>query len=368
MVLLVLVFSSTSIFLCANDRRFLTVMIPFFFLRNPLGDSSSNQLPAGKPRQYQQWCWLAIIGVLVWFDVAHAGPTPTELLTPNTPLISGAEVAVTVADYQQALLALPLAQRRSIETDPTQLREFLFELYTERNLARAAQQRGLDKQPEVQAKLALITRKVLVEAIAEQERAKTDQKQPDLTALAEEYYLTHRKDYVQPERIKVAHILWKIKCDCEDGANAKRDQATATLQELQAGANFADLARKYSEDSSNAANGGSLGQWISHGQLVKPFEEAAFALPEPGAISEVIKTDFGYHIIKLIAHEPAGTIPFEEMKAQIIKELANQYKSTVYKAFIAPYYPTAVQFKEAAINAVMLPTPGEKPPAPLPSK
>lgn len=343
------------------------MVIPFFCFRNPRGDSNIDGRPACKPRRYPQWGWLTITCLLAAvFGAARAEPIPAAPLTPNTPLISGAEVAVTVADYQQALLALPLAQRHSIESDPTRQREFLFELYTMRNLVREARQRGLDKQPEVQAKLALVARNVLVEAIAEQERTQADQKQPDLTALAEEYYLTHRKDYEQPERIKVAHILWKVKCDCEEGASAKRAQADATLKNLRAGVDFAGLAQKYSEDLSSAAKGGDLGQWFTRGKLVKPFEDAAFALPAPGAISEVIKTDYGYHLIKLIAHEPAGTVPFEEVKAQIIKELASQYKSTVYKAFVAQYYPTAAQFNEAAITA--LPVTGEKPVAPLPSK
>jgi parvulin-like peptidyl-prolyl isomerase len=77
----------------------------------------------------------------------------------------------------------------------------------------------------------------------------------------------------------------------------------------------------------------------------------AFAL-EPGGISDLVKTDYGYHIIKLIAHEPAATLPFEQVKDRLIEEQTKQYRATAHKAFVTPYHPQADQYDNAAITAM----------------
>ena len=283
-------------------------------------------------------------------SVVRAAEQPSgEAVTAETVLMRGPDLSLTVADYRQALLGLTSEQqRREVDQNPTKRRELLFELYTERLLAREAQRRGLDREPEIQAQLTQAARKILVNAIVQREQAALNP--PDLTALAEEYYLTHRQDYQHPERLQVAHILWKTQCPCEE--SEKRTQAEAALKELRAGADFAELARKYSEDPGSAAKGGALGQWTIRGTLVKPFEDAAFALPEPGALSDVVKTEYGYHIIKLLAREPATTLPFEEVKDRIVEELAKKYRANAHKTFVAQYYPTAGQYQNAAIDAL----------------
>ncbi len=293
---------------------------------------------------------LAAVLLTALSGVRAEAPKPAEpvTVTPTTPLLRGPDLTLTVADYRQALLGQVPEHRREVDRDPTKRRELLLELYAERLLAREAQRRGLDQQPEIQAQLVQAQRKILVNAIVQQQRAALNL--PDFTALAEEYYLTHRQDYQHPERIQAAHILWKTQCACEEGE--KRAQAEATLKELRAGADFAELAKQRSDDTGSAVNGGNLGQWLARGTLVKPFEDAVFALPEPGALSEVVKTDYGYHIIKLIAREPAAIQPFEQVKDRIIEEQTKQYRATAHKTFVTPYHPKADQYDNAAIDAM----------------
>ena len=73
--------------------------------------------------------------------------------------------------------------------------------------------------------------------------------------------------------------------------------------------------------------------WLKRGILVPPFEEAAFALSEPGAISEVVKTIYGYHIIKLLAHQPETVPPFEQVQGRIVEKLAGQYRLNTQKEY-----------------------------------
>lgn len=292
-----------------------------------------------------------IATLAVALGVAWAEQAAPPLNSPETALISGHEVTVTTADYQQALLALSPEQRHTVEDNAERSQELLFEIYTEKMLAREATQRGLDQRDDIKARLAEVPRKILANAIIEQERESTPS--PDFTTLAEEYYLTHQQKYAQPERIQVAHILWSLKCDCENNADAKHIEAENVLKELQAGANFAEMARKYSDDKGSAKHGGDLGQWFTRGTFVKPFEDVAFALPEPGSLSDVVKTEYGYHIIKLLAHEPAGIQPFPQVKGSIIEELTKKYQASAHRAFVGQYYPTAEQFNRTAIDTLL---------------
>jgi peptidyl-prolyl cis-trans isomerase D len=102
-----------------------------------------------------------------------------------------------------------------------------------------------------------------------------------------------------PEMVDAAHILFEVKDPSEDGEVKAR--AEAILKRAKAGEDFAELARKYSEDSGSASSGGDLGPF-PRGRMVKEFEDAAFAL-KPGEISDLVRTEYGYHIIKVYSHE-----------------------------------------------------------------
>lgn len=325
------------------------IRLPYFWKPSVHSDLYVGSAHRGHP--ISQWVQpiaaLTLIGVL---SVVQAAPG-AESKSPVAPMPPPVTAVITAADYQQALLALTPKQQEMIRNDSTRQRELLFELYVENQLVLEAQRRALDQQPDVQARMVQSSRKVLVDAVVQQQKEKINLVQPDFSALAEEYYRTHQKEFAQPERIKVAHILWGVACDCEDKDGAKRIQAETTLKELRAGADFAELARNLSDDKTNASKGGEL-DWVPRGKLVKPFEEAAFALREPGSISDVIKTEYGYHVIKLIGYEPASVQPFAQVKDGIIKKLESKFKTISQKAFVAQYYPTADQFNAAASVAL----------------
>ena len=115
------------------------------------------------------------------------------------------------------------------------------------------------------------------------------------------------------ERVKVRHILLKSDANNDKEIKAKIDDIE---KQLKAGADFAELAKKNSQDPGSAAKGGDL-DWVTRGQTVKEFEAAAFSLPL-NQISQPIKTTYGYHILEVTAKEPARTIGFEEAKPVLI--------------------------------------------------
>jgi peptidyl-prolyl cis-trans isomerase D len=135
------------------------------------------------------------------------------------------------------------------------------------------------------------------------------------------YYTQHLSDYRIPDRVKVAHILFKTtgKTPAESASIEKK--ARDLLNQIKGGADFAELAKRNSEDTS-ASNGGELG-WVVRGQTVKEFEDTAFAM-KPGQVSDLIKTVYGIHILKLEDKQTAHLQSFGEVKGQILAELEKQ--------------------------------------------
>jgi peptidyl-prolyl cis-trans isomerase D len=157
------------------------------------------------------------------------------------------------------------------------------------------------------------------------------------------YYEENISRYTTAEQRRASHIL--VKVEPEDSA-AKKEVAKKRAEELLAEvrknpAAFADIARKNSQDPGSAAQGGDL-DFFGRGMMAKPFEDAVFAM-KPGEISDVIQTDFGYHIIQLTAVRGGTKKPFDEVRASIEAEVrkslaqkkftdvAEQFTNTVYE-------------------------------------
>jgi peptidyl-prolyl cis-trans isomerase D len=128
-------------------------------------------------------------------------------------------------------------------------------------------------------------------------------------------YQKNIQDYQVPNRVHVEHILLMTVGKPDAEVEEIKNKAQDILNQAKKGANFEDLAKKYSEDPGTKDKGGDLG-WIVQGQTVPEFEKAAFSLPK-GSISDLIKTQYGFHIIKIIDKEAAHTKPFEEVKDSI---------------------------------------------------
>lgn len=135
-------------------------------------------------------------------------------------------------------------------------------------------------------------------------------------------YQENIDSYRLPERVRVRHILIKTQGKPKSDDAKMKAKADDILKQLQHGGNFEELAKKNSEDPGSAIKGGELG-WITHGQTVPNFEKTAFSL-QPGQMSGVIQTEYGYHIIQVEEKQPARTQTFEEVKPQLLAEAQKQ--------------------------------------------
>lgn len=139
---------------------------------------------------------------------------------------------------------------------------------------------------------------------------------------AKKYFETNKEKFQTPERVKAQHILIKVE---DADSKEQKDEARKKLKDLQkrvlAGEDFGTLAKEHSEGPSNV-RGGDLG-YFTRGKMVKPFEDAAFNL-ELNEVSDIVETQFGYHLIKVTDHQAAKEATFEEVQPKIMNTLFNE--------------------------------------------
>lgn len=147
-----------------------------------------------------------------------------------------------------------------------------------------------------------------------------------------DFYDKNPDKFKQDEAVRASHILFRVE-ENADAATKKKvmDEAQGVLKQARGGADFAELAKKHSADGS-AAQGGDL-NFFTRGQMVPPFDQAAFAM-KPGEISDIVTTQFGYHIIKVTERRPPSTVPFEQVSERIKEFLTQQQKQQKADGFI----------------------------------
>ena len=165
------------------------------------------------------------------------------------------------------------------------------------------------------------------------------------TADIQSFYNSNLDQYRLPERVRVRHILINMPPPGADGkpdqkaVDEARAKAADILKQVKAGGNFAELAKKYSQDPGSAANGGEL-PWAQRGGFVAEFEKVAFSL-NPGQISDVVQTSFGFHIIQGIEKETARVKPLAEVKDEIEKQVKAQKVANILDKQATTVHDTA---------------------------
>lgn len=260
--------------------------------------------------------------------------------------MEGAGTKVETHDVQAELQRIPVTVREQLLDQPDKLRQLITNIYLSRVLAQEAEAQGLTQTAEVQYALQKAREGVLAQALAERIATAAT---PDTAAadkLAHTIYKAEPERFAIPAQTRARHILIK-----GTGAEAHA-QAEKLLTELKAGANFEELAKAHSADPGSAAKGGDLG-FFPKDRMVKPFEDALDTLKKPGDLSDVVKSNLGYHIIRLEERQPASIQPFEEVRESLraevvgkaqrearlkkVKRLQDQAKGdeTAFEAFIA---------------------------------
>ncbi len=224
---------------------------------------------------------------------------------------------ITVADFNKEVANMPPNYQKYVQANKE---KFVDDLVMRELFYQQAKKDGIEKDPEYIKQLEEIKKKVLAQMLL----LKTMEKAEVTTEEAKKYYEENKKEYEVPEQIEAAHILIKIEDPGDEAADkAALQKAEEVLKKVNEGGDFAELAKENSSCPSSA-KGGALGSF-PRGAMVPEFEEAAFSLKE-GEISGIVKTKFGYHIIKLIKKVPAQTQTFAEVEDQIKETLLQEKK------------------------------------------
>ena len=148
------------------------------------------------------------------------------------------------------------------------------------------------------------------------------------------FYQDNPDQFEQAERVRASHILFGFPVDADDTTRQlARARAATVLEELRAGGSFEDLARLHSQDQGIAINGGDLG-YFERGQMVAPFEQAAFAFAS-GQLSDLVETEFVVHIIQVADHLSERTLPLDEIRPQLGQFIEEQRRQEQTQIFVA---------------------------------
>lgn len=224
--------------------------------------------------------------------------------------------SITTLDLEAELAKAPPEVRARLMQQPERLAQLASNLLMRRALAKQAQTAGLAKTPFNQAVLQLGADRVLSDIqLAELDKTNRPSDMV-LEQRARDVYRAETKRFEIPEEVKASHILILA---TEENAEAK---ASELLAELKGGKDFAELAKARSQDPGSGAKGGDLG-FFGRARMAKEFEEAAFQL-KVGELSGLVKTQFGYHIIKVTDRKEAGKQPFDEVRSTLLQEVTQK--------------------------------------------
>src|SRR5260221_928599 len=245
---------------------------------------------------------------------APAAAAKAQSQPADPVIIKAGTISITQSEFEGAVKTLPEQyQQFALGQGKRQFAEDFLRL---KLLSAEGMRNGLDKDPDVLKQLSLMRENLVAQAQLSRLDKAVIVSDADLKAA----YDANKKDY---EQVHARHILIAFKGSPAAQAGKKElteDEAKAKAEDLRkkiaAGAKFEDLAKTESDDVGSAANGGDLGNF-NHGQMVPEFDQAAFVL-KPGEVSEVVRTQFGYHIIKVESHDFTN---MDGVKAKLEKDL-----------------------------------------------
>ncbi len=274
--------------------------------------------------------------------LAISGPAhPAEQVVARLP--NGAEL--TDQEMTAEARSLPPQVQAQVLARPSDAAQLAQNMLLRRELARRAEAEGLHNDPAVAAALRVARERILADATL----ARLDANAVNRAAfekLARNQYDAAPEKFTSPEQIRVSHILVSSK-SCDPEGRARDLLARAGRP----GADFAALARESSDDAATASRGGDLG-FFARGRMVPAFEAAAFSLKQPGDLSGVVKSEFGYHIIRLDERKPASREPFDAVRENLTRSLVEtevrKRRQEVVDKIVAE-----VQIDQAAIEALV---------------
>ncbi|MCX8110013.1 MAG: peptidylprolyl isomerase, partial [Syntrophorhabdaceae bacterium] len=225
---------------------------------------------------------------------------------------------ITIEEFNKDIDKIPVNMKMMVATESGK-KNYLDKLIIKKLLLREAKKENIEKEKEFQDRLSEIKEQLVLETLLKKKINLDSQiTEEDM----KKYYEKNKETFKREREINTRHILLNTE-----------EEARQIQDKLAKGEDFAELARRYSIDPSAKANGGEIG-FHPKGSLLPEYEDAAFKLKKVGQTSGIVKTKFGYHIIKLEGIKPPSYVPYEEVKDYIKQKLAQEKQTQALEKYI----------------------------------
>lgn len=225
---------------------------------------------------------------------------------------------ITLSEFTRELDKIPLELKMFVLSQVGK-KNYLERMITKKLLLREAKKEGIEKEKEFQERLSELREQLLIEMLLKK-KITTDFRIDD--AELKKYYEAHKEEFKRPPEINTRHILLKTE-----------EEARQIQEKLMKGEDFVELAKKYSIDPAAKVTGGELG-YHPRGSLVPEYEEEAFKLKKVGQISGIVKSRFGYHLIRLEGIKPPSYAKFDEVKELIRQRMIQEKQGEILQKYI----------------------------------
>jgi peptidyl-prolyl cis-trans isomerase C len=292
---------------------------------------------------------LALI-IASMFATAVSGVSAADTnVDTSQVLVSWKDLSLTRHDFDVDLQRVPEESRHEFRRDMKRITGSLENLLVYRTLAAEARELGLDKEADVRKAVELATDKVL--GLERLNRFRAQVQVPDMVQSAKEKYLAEQSKFMETEKVRVMHVLVDIKSRSDEEA---RQRAEQVHEQAVKGADFGQLVQEFSDDLGSKGEQGDLG-YFGKGRMVPQFEQAAFALSQPGDLSPVVKTRFGYHVLRLVDRKPAILRSFEEVRESLVREFQNRFVNDRVKEYLSEIRnDKSIKMNTEAIDALQV--------------
>lgn len=267
--------------------------------------------------------YVGILGILLLMIVFVQG----KAMAKDAEIVAKiGDKKITVADFERILGYVDTERQKLLEKNPQLKEALLKQIVQSMVIADLAKKKGFDKKADVKDQLKLFSDGFLANEYLKKEVASKITVSDDDMKL---YYDGHKDEFKTPETVRARHILVRVDTSASESDKKKAKEKTEDiLKKIKSGEDFVKLASEMSDDPGSKSKGGDLG-FFSRGRMIKPFEDAAFSL-KPGEVSDVIETQFGYHIIKVEEKKDEAIETFDAVKERINQKLLqDQIKSQV---------------------------------------
>ena len=280
----------------------------------------------------------------LYADDISTGESADEL---NEVFASQGGVSITQGEIDTAFSKIPAEYLLAYIRNGDRVDRMIGDLLRIRIVAAEAKAAQFDEDPITKSRMAMAAERELAEAWMAKIKAETPE--ADYEALAHEYYLSNPDQFMTDELVDVSHIL----ISSNERSKEEALQLASSLKEqlVEDSTQFDPLVMEFSDDPSKGSNIGRIPR-MKRGQMVKPFEDMSFSMENPGDISELVETEYGYHLIRLNNKFTPESVPFSQAKANTMVQVREKHMEENRARYLRALLDHEIELKEGAVEAM----------------